>query len=178
VATPDLEKKKQEADLFRAEIVQRMNEGVRPVEIDKFGFPVTFSLFDDAEKTAARLEAVEALAKDIVEAVVHQVGYERARRLFKAALQKPKKGRQQDKNENASLLAAYDAEIKAGTPEQRAARAAAEKMTIGDDPESVAKQIRKLKNERAHRKAEHEALMAYLGPTLLHRATKGDDPDL
>jgi hypothetical protein len=81
--------------------------------------------------------------------VARQVGEGEARLLFKLAFQKPPKGRHADDNENAVLLAAYDTVVARGVPHKRAARVAAGEMSVlKDDPEAIAKQIRRLVKSR------------------------------
>ena len=151
-------------------------------EKDRFGFPLHATLL---EKYDLRPE-LEILGREVVETLTRLLGAAQARDVLMAALRQPARGKQANPEENAALLAAYDAEIAANTPKHRAARCAAAKMAVKDeDPESIAKQIRHLVKHREKRRAREEKSRSRLeawckrvGPSLLERAVNDRESEL
>ena len=149
---------------------------------DRFGFPLHATLLERYDKRPE----LEVLARDVVDTLSRLLGPAQARDVLMAALRQPPTGKQANLKENAALLAAFDAEIAANTPLRRAARRAAEKMVVmGEDPESIAKQIRRLVQDRQRHRAEEEKARARVeawfracGPSLLERATGDTETDL
>jgi hypothetical protein len=118
---------------------------------DRIGLPYRPPENEDEAARRERLNQVRDLVVDATQSVARQVGEREARLLFKLAFQKPPKGRRADDKENADLLAAYDTAIARGVPCKRAARAAADEMIVivpEEDPESIAKRIRRLVKRR------------------------------
>jgi hypothetical protein len=116
---------------------------------DRFGLPHRPPETEDEAARRERLNHVRNLIVDATLSVARQVGDREARLLFKLAFQKPPKGRRADDKENAILLAAYDAALARGVPRKRAARVTADNMSVpNDDPEAIAKRIRRLAKKR------------------------------
>jgi hypothetical protein len=126
---------------------------------DRFGLPYRPPENEDEAARRERLNQVRDVVIDATQSVARQVGEPEARLLFKLAFQKPPKGRRADDKENADLLAAFDAAVARGVHRKRAARAAAEEMIVPEeDPESIAKQIRRLVKGRDEETALENAL--------------------
>lgn len=149
-------------------------------EKDQFGLRRAWShLGESSEDRNARVLATQALVKEVVASVIHQVGRQEACRLFSEALKEPPQGRRPDKDENDWLLAAFDKEIADGTQRRHAAMEAAKKMeTPSDDLESVARRIRTLVKARNDKRARDEELLQMRdGPSLLGLAMRKQETD-
>lgn len=133
--------------------------------LDRFGLPRNASLLELPE----RMPTLERLAHDTVETLVRWLGHNIAREMLTAALRQPAKGKRANRKENEGLLAAYDAEVSAGTAKRLAARATAEKIATGanDDAESVAKRIRTLAKARDAERARRDAWFRRVGSSLI-----------
>jgi hypothetical protein len=133
---------------------QFANGMLDPNAKDRFGLPYRPPETEDGAARRERLMLFCKLVVDAAEAVTRQVGEDEARLLFKAAFQKPPRGKRADDKENAAILAAYDAALARGVPCKQAARVAAGEMIVSeDDPESIAKHIRRLVKRRAEKNA-------------------------
>jgi hypothetical protein len=128
---------------------QFANGALDPNAKDRFGLPYRPPETEDEAARRERLNHVRDLIFDATASVARQVGADEARLLFKLAFQKPPRGRHAYDDENAVLLAAYDTAVAHGVPRKRAARVAADEMSVlKDDPEAIAKQIRRLVESR------------------------------
>lgn len=148
-------------------------------ELDRFGFPLHATLLQAYD---LRPE-VKALARDVAETLQRLLGPNEARREMLAALKQPKKGKCDNRGENALRLAAYDNEIGAGTDRRQAARRAAERVSKSNntDVESIARHIRDLVKQRdeheARKKIERSRVKVWgerIGASLLERAVNDD----
>jgi hypothetical protein len=116
---------------------------------DRFGLRYRPPESEDEATRQERLTQVRDLVVHAAEAVARQVGADEARLLFKLVFQKPPKGKRADNKENAALLAAYDAAVARGVSRTRAASVAAGEMIVSEeDPEAIARQIRRLVKRR------------------------------
>jgi hypothetical protein len=137
-------------------------------ETDCFGLPLRFCFLEDDETREARIGQTRTLIEEAAEAVIRQVGRLEARRLFRAALRAPKEGKRPNMKENALRLAAYDRARSRGASRERAALTAADEMATrpDDDPQSIAKHIRKLVRDRE----AYEARLKKFPPSVLDTA--------
>ena len=168
---------------FARYLRHRFGNGLLDYAKDRFGLPYRPPDNEDEAARRERLAQVLNLVVEATEAVARQVGEREARRLFKLAFQKPPKGKRADDKENAALLRAYDAALARGVPHERAARVAAEDMSVPkDDPELIAKQIRRLVKSRDEENASDllwlESLRAAYGlPHVVESLATLSDPE-
>jgi hypothetical protein len=146
---------------------------------DRFGLPYRPPENEGDAARRERLRQVRDLVAETTAAVTRQLGEDEARLWFKLAFQKLPEGRPLDEIENAALLSSYDALLERGASPKRAARVAAGEMIVSDeDPESIAKQIRRLvkaREEENARVAEQSAsdLLWFQGAQACHGLTDG-----
>ena len=120
----------------------------------EFGLPYRLPENEDAAAQQERLSLVHDLIVEATAAVTRQLGEDEAKERFRLAFQKPPAGRPPDEIENAALLSAYDRMVERGVSPQRAARVAAGEMIVGEeDPESIARRIRRIVTARGEENA-------------------------
>ena len=150
---------------------------------DMFGLP-SLSLMSQAGETNAerqqRVEAVEAGIRKTFVAAVRQLGEDEARALFRRVTRQPKRGPGKDlaPDRDYQLLTAYDAAMVEGTSVAALARDLRKAgTTLGNTPEAIALQIRRVVKERDKRRHQaaadaryHRMAMRNEAPSLLSAA--------
>jgi hypothetical protein len=139
-----------------------------PDACDRFGLPLHTSFLESEQEFDKRMAMTERLVLDAIESVSRQIGTEHARQLFDDAFKQKPSGKKPNRRRNAALMEAYRSEIASGTSKRLAPLKAAETCVKDwEDPQPLARQIRKLVKAE-ERAAESRALwLAKMGSSFL-----------
>lgn len=143
------------------------------IKKDRFRQPVYETVAHVGADVYERDALVAQLVLDVVAAVIRQVGRKEARRLFDKALKSKRggKGKKEDREVNADLLAEHDRLVAGGCdPSHAPSRVAEHVAAPKEDPKSVEKRLRRALEKRRKAEVKSAKDRASAAKTILGKA--------